>query len=341
MSRRPNYRIRPTLERRSFLRGLGASAVAAGALPSLTACGSSSDEGGEDADAFTFIVITDTHTRLPGNPDEVDYDGQENLDNLEGVVERINQDYPDAACVVVTGDLVGCLFSDDPDDYLTGEDNPAERFKALMDRLVAPYYPVLGNHDYQKGYDPDRGEGIMTSDITRIEAVWSKVLSMDPYYSDVIQGVRFVCLNSNRGPARFAACETCEEEAFCTGSFDDEQMDWLEAQLVQPEPCILFFHHPPFTDDPKRLWSVLPSFQVQEGDRFYAIAEAHRDKIFGVFVGHGHLWTKDHLFEKIQVYETSSTGDTNGDTQSFHVVRVSPSQGLTEVIKGDPSGRYM
>lgn len=341
MKRRPNLRIHPPLQRRSFLRGVAASAVAAGTLPSLTACGSSSDDPDGPDDSFRFVVISDTHYRMPGNADDGHYDNQENIDNLRGIVERINNEYPDAVCVVVTGDLVGCLFSDNPDDYLVGNENPAEGFKAVMDTLLMPYYPVLGNHDYQKSYDPDIDEGIMTDDITKIEAVWSKVLGIDPYYSDVVGGVRFICLNSNRGPARTQVCDTCDVEAFCTGSFDDEQMDWLETQLAQPERCILFMHHPPMTDDPARLWAMLPTFYVQQGDRFYSIVEAHRDRIEAIFVGHGHLWTKDTLYDTIQVFETSSTGDTNGDTQSFHLVEVSPTRGLVEVVKGNPDGRYM
>jgi hypothetical protein len=339
MTRTRNLRIHPSLGRRTFLGGLGASALSGTALPSLVACGDDAEEAEDDS--FTFIVISDTHVRLPGNPDEVDHKNQENLDHLEGVVATLNRDYPDAVCVVITGDLVGCLFSDDPADYLTGQTNPAEVFKHHMDQLAMPYYPVLGNHDYQKGYDPVLEEGIMTEDISRIEAVWNKVLGMDPYYADVVNGVRFLFLNSNRGPARTAVCETNEFEAFCTGSFDEEQLAWLEAQLTQPERCILFFHHPPFTDDPTSLWSLLPSFLVEKTDRFYEIVSTHRHRIDGMFVGHGHLWVKDTLFERIRVFETSATGDHNGDALSFHVVRASPTRGLLDVQMGNPNGRYM
>lgn len=339
MTRRRNLRLHPALERRSFLRGLGGSALSATALPYLNGCGD--EEGADQDDSFTFVVISDTHVRLPGNPDEVTYKSQANLDNLEGVVSTLNRDYPEAVCVVVTGDLVGCLFSDDPTDYLTGQANPAEVFKHHMDQLSMPYYPVLGNHDYQKGYDPVLEEGIMTDDLSRIEAVWNKVLGMDPYYADVVNGVRFVFLNSNRGPARHAVCETNETEAFCTGSFDDEQLAWLEEQLAQPERCILFSHHPPFTDDPTALWSLLPSFLVEKTDRFYEIVKTHRQRIDGMFVGHGHLWVKDTLFGNILVFETSATGDHNGDALSFHVVRASPTRGLLDVQMGNPNGRYM
>ena len=338
--KRPNHAIHPPLHRRSFLCGVGASALGAGMLPAVSGC-SSSDQADENDDSFSFVVISDTHVRLPGKPDEVTYENQENIDNLEGVVARINAELPDAACVVITGDMVGCLYSDDTADYGIGEDNPAERFKSILDKLVLPYYPVLGNHDYQKGYDAVLEEGIMTEDIGRIEAVWKKVLGIDPYYADVIRGVRFIFLNSNRGPARFDVCETNEKEAYCTGSFDDEQLAWLESQLTQPERCLLFLHHPPLTDDPMHLWSMLTSFQVQASDRFYEIVENNRSKIEAIFCGHGHLWCTDTLYETIEVFETSATGDHNGDATSFHLVRVSPTRGLVEVVKGDPAGRYM
>jgi len=35
----------------------------------------------------------------------------------------------------------------------------------------------------------------------------------------------------------------------------------------------------------------------------------YKDVIKGIFVGHGHMWVYDKLFDSIDVYETDSFGD--------------------------------
>ena len=285
--------------------------------------------------SFSFLIISDTHVRLPGYPDNDYYNNQLNIDNLESAVTRINLQYPHAAFVLVTGDLVGCLFSDDAADYLVGQENPAEEFKSIMDGLNIPYYVALGNHDYQKDYDPDTGEGIMTDNILNIEAVWKKVLGIEPYYSFVHEGVRFIVLNSNRGDASSVLCP------FCTGSFDDLQIEWLEKEMEKTEPCLLFFHHPLFTDNKTPYtWAVFPSFLVEEGDAFYLSAQTYKNKIKAIFVGHGHSWVSDTLYQTIPVYETGPIGDAAGSGENIHVITVDPDDNLYEVSIGNDAASY-
>lgn len=288
------------------------------------------EEGEAEAEAtplepFRFVIISDTHVRLPGNPDDADYDNQQNLDNLAAAVATINADYAAADFVAVTGDLAGALFSENVDDYGVGTENPAETFKEMMDQSTIPYYPVLGNHDYQKTYDPEMGEGISTGDILAIEAVWKKVLGIDPYYSVVHKGVRLLFLNANRGDLRNQVCTGCEVEAFCTGSFDEEQLTWLEGEFAQPEPVIIFLHHPLFTDDSKAFFSI-DTFLVAEDDPFYSLIEPEKDRILGIFAGHGHIFERDLLYGTIPVYETGSIGDSAGHPENIHVVDFDPEQ---------------
>ncbi len=291
--------------------------------------------------SFSFLIISDTHVRLPGNSDDDDYNNQLNIDNLESAVTRIDLQYPHADFVLVTGDLVGCLFSDNADDYLEGQENPAEEFKSIMDGLNIPYHVALGNHDYQKGYNTFDHEGIMTDNILKIEAVWKKVLGIDPYYSFVHEGVRFIVLNSNRGTARSEVCLFCKNEAFCTGSFDDLQIEWLEKEMKKTEPVLLFFHHPLFTDNKDYAWAgFLPSFLVEEGDAFYLIAQTYKDKIKGIFVGHGHSWVSDTLYQTIPVYETGPIGDKAGSGENIHVITVDPADNLYQVSIGNDSASY-
>lgn len=284
-----------------------------------------SDEDLLSSEKFSFVVITDTHVRLPGNPDDVKFSNAENLEKLELAVEKINEGAPDAAFVAVTGDLVGCLFSDDVEDYLTGQDNPAETFKEIMDNLLMPYYVVLGNHDYE--IDFKLGEGINAEDPAVPEAIWKKVLGIPPYHSLVYHRTRFLFLNSARGPARTKTCLGSIRESYCTGSFDEGQIEWLEQQLFEPEPSFLFFHHPVRTDNMlKAIWSAAGStFKVQKDDAFYDLAEDFKDDIQAIFVGHGHLWAHDTLHEEILVYETGSIADTMGNSNNIRIIEVDPS----------------
>lgn len=288
--------------------------------------------GGGDAqdstNAFKFIVISDVHVRLPGNPDDGLYNNAGNIAALSEAITRINAEQYDADLVMITGDLTGCLFSSNPADYGTGADNPAEAFKRMMDSLAMPYYAALGNHDYEDGVTAT-GEGTTSSDPAGMEAVWKKVLGIDPYYSFVHKGVRFVVLNANRGPSRTVPCPFATVELGCEGSFDEPQLSWLEGELIKSEPCLLFVHHPLITDQgAEATWSPAGSaMQVRADDRFYSIAAANRARIRGVFVGHGHFWEQGTLNGTIPVYETGSIGDFFGSSSNIRVVEVDPATG--------------
>lgn len=294
-------------------------------------------------EAFTFLVLSDTHVRLPENADNQDYNNEKNLNNLMSSIERINNELDSASFVVVTGDLVGCLFSDNPDDYCIGNDNPPERFKSMMDQLTIPYYALLGNHDYQKGYDTDFHEGIMTENPEKIEAVWKKVLGINPYYSFMSNGYRFILLNSNRGSAKDSVCMNCRNESYCSGSFDEEQMDWLENELKTGTPSLLFFHHPPITDNNhQKMWSGAGElYQLRKEDRFYDIASRYKSSIKAIFCGHGHIWGQDTLNHTTRVFETGSTGDGNGKKDNIHIVRINPASDIPEVSIGNPNEKYI
>ena len=178
--------------------------AAVAVLCALFGCNNNDDDNGgapshstTSTNTFKFVVISDVHVRLPGNPDDAFYDNATNIALFSEALTHIKAECPDADFVMVTGDMTGCLFSDNPADYGTGADNPAEAFKRMMDTLGMPYYAALGNHDYENGFSTSTGQGITSSNTVGIEAVWKKVLGNDPYYTFVHKGVRFIVLNSN------------------------------------------------------------------------------------------------------------------------------------------------
>jgi len=292
--------------------------------------------GGGDAnpitpsvDSFKFIVISDVHVRLPGNSDDIEYDNAKNLENFNGALDLIKKNHLDADFVIVNGDNTGCLFSHSLENYGIGEDNPAETFKAMMDTLGKPFYVTLGNHDYQDGFDVALRQGITASDPSNMEAVWKKVLGIDPYYSFVHKGVRFIILNSTRGPSYAEPCPSATVETGCKGSFDDTQMVWFENELQNPEPCLIFIHHPVITDhNALKTWSAAGlAMQVMDKDRFYTVVRSYKNCIKGIFVGHGHLKEKDTLEDTIPVHETASIGDAGGSSNNIRVVWMDPITG--------------
>lgn len=294
------------------------------------ACGCRLDnDTPEEPSPFEIIVISDTHVRLPGNTDDTHYDNQKNLTNLTQTINMINGNHSDADFLAITGDLVGCLFSEDPKDYQGHDDNPAERFKSIFDPLTLPYHVALGNHDYHIGFDPLTGEHIPSLNPEAVEAVWKKVLGTDPYYAFIHKGVQMIFLNSNRGHTMFIPCNGLETETRCLGSFDQEQMDWLESRLDRPEPAILFCHHPPQVDMDAAGSSFWTSFFSQSmtidiEERFYDIAASHQDKILAMFVGHWHLGLEYTLFDTIKVYHTGSIGDFWDDENNISIVKIDP-----------------
>ena len=297
----------------------------------FSGCGGGADDAGTaatpSADSFKIAVISDVHVRLPGNPDDTTYDNAGNISLYSSALNRIKTNHSNADLVIVNGDLTGCLFSNNPDDYGVGTDNPAETFKSMIDALGMPYYVILGNHDYEDGFNTTFHEGTTASDPAVMETIWKKVLGIDPYYSFVHKGVRFIMLNSTRGPRYNSVCASETVEKGCTGSFDDDQMDWLESQLANSEPCLVFLHHPLITDhNALKSWSNVG--QVRSGDRFYTIARTYKSRIKGIFVGHGHFNEHDTLEGVIPVYETAATGDYNGSSTHIRVVWMDPNTGV-------------
>ena len=282
-----------------------------------------------------FIVLSDTHIRIPGAPDDRFYDNSQSVANLEYAVSYINSRYAEADFVIVTGDLVGGLFSADPALYGIGLDTPADRFKSIMDNLSMPYHVALGNHDYLVGMAGDTGEGIGASDrqLDMVEAVWKKLFNIPPYYAFDAEGIRFYMLNSVTGSRRSELCPLETVERMCRGSFSNGQIDWLENDLAQHGKAFFFFHHPVLVEgtSPSE-WAFLgESYMVHRNDRIYDVLSRRAASILGVFTGHGHFSMNAILPGGTAVYETPSLGDMLSDPMHMNVVNVLPDTGEFEV----------
>lgn len=162
-----------------------------------------------------------THTRFPQPEEEfhfaivADRTGGARPGVFESAIERLNLLRPEL--VLSIGDLIQG-YSEDP----AAIDAEWNAFRALVQRLHAPFFHVPGNHDYTNAAEA---------------RAWEERLGA-PYYRFVYRGVLFLCLNTyeefqHRLPAK--------------------QVDWALAELER-EPSVrwtlVFLHTPLWVGEP-------------------------------------------------------------------------------------------
>jgi 3',5'-cyclic AMP phosphodiesterase CpdA len=255
---------------------------------------------------WRFVAMADTHL--------IDdfYDGVEGSDldtesiyltreRLEGARARINGYDPLPEAVFVAGDFIHNYPSDEWDFYLEHEtrwDVAAE----IVDGFDMPVWPGLGNHDYDV---PD-----IAHDFTH-ELFLAK-LGIEPYYAVDINGWRFLHLNNFLGETWDPDSELYDKSV---GSLGFEQLDWLEEQLAEELPSVVFLHYPLF----------LMAEQEPDGgamrDGLTAVLADHADTVRMVFGGHIHLW-----MDFTDSYDPPYIGlaSTRYDADSYAVWEVDP-----------------
>jgi len=242
---------------------------------------------GYPAGDFKFMVISDTHISNDVSKDE----------RLSELIEKINYgEFSGVELLFVTGDVVSSHYSDY--DSLDPGKNISRLHKAvnLFNKLTVPHYLIMGNHDYKIDSEHDSDYPFSLSYLRNMENIWEKETGRPPNCSFIHKGWKFICLSSFRGRQRVK-------------HFDDQQLDWLEKELDCNLPVLLFFHHPLKTDH-FRIWcSFSTRINPDRDERFYDILNKYKHSIKGIFVGHGHFWVHDKLFDSIQVYETDSFAD--------------------------------
>ena len=330
-------------DRRRFLRDLSAAGlVLQGSMLGLS-CKGRKDTGdsGQD-DIFYFAVISDLHLQ----------DDPEHLNNqvLEQTIDILNGFEVPLDFVLMAGDIVDELPSDDPGWYEDHDDTPLHRLQQQLQRLDMPAHMVLGNHDYYtNGEDVDSH---MVEDKAAREALFLDYAGMpSAWYRFEHQGVSFLGLSSMQDDARVGwTPNRC-------GSFGEEQLAWLEEQLADGGPFFLFFHHPLALDNvvAAGLASFFPfevpraegQYEKYEGteyegwtDPIYALLQEHAAQVLAIFVGHGHWFVQDE-YEGTAVLMGDSVGNSvqatsvwqGGEEQPmrYHIVACNLTKGTFEV----------
>ena len=260
----------------------------------------------QGSDRFLFAVISDTHI----------WSDPEALQNriFEQTAAILNSHSPPIDFVVLTGDIVHKLPSDDPTLYDEYPYTPLGEFVRLASLLAMPLYPVMGNHDYYTG---QKINDVITSDRHGRERLFMEKAGMPgPYYAFEHRGVTFYCLNSLQHDP------SVEWVPDLVGSFGPEQTAWLEDRLSDGKPAFLFHHHPLATEATVRAGLArFRPFEVPRADGhfqkykltvyrdftdpIYEVLKTHNDQIKAIFFGHTHLFMRDE-YEGIPLFMTDS-----------------------------------
>jgi len=236
---------------------------------------------------FKIIVLSDIHITNSESKDQ----------RFLKLVQEINADkYPGVELLVTAGDNVSSLYEKyTPDSSYTGY-NRLQRFMDIISQLKKPYLLTMGNHEFKIEKARDSDAPYDKTELLQMESIWQKTTGFKPYYSRSFNGWKFIVLNSM-------------DLRHVNRRFGKDQLAWLKNELQQDQPTLIFFHHPIRTDN-FRFWDdIMEIADSDDEPEFYSIIESNKSKIKGMFVGHGHLWVHDKLFDQIDVFETASFGD--------------------------------
>lgn len=258
---------------------------------------------------FHIMVLSDIHISSDGQKEHL----------LDSLVEKINEgSYPGVELLFVTGDVGSSFFKDFNADDPEKGDNRVRKAVNIFNNLKIPFHLAMGNHDHKRHSDRDSDIPFTKDEILEMEDFWRVTTGLEPNYSFIHKGWKFIIMNSMHGN-------------YLGKNFDEEQLNWLEKELQERNPLMLFFHHPIETDN-FRIWGKF--HQVMDSDQepiFYELLEGNKNRIKGIFVGHGHKWVHDKLFDSIEVYETSSMADD--EALSYYVVGIDTLANLISVGK--------
>ena len=153
-----------------------------------------------------FVHITDMHITADNQP----LYGLSPRGRLQRAIDCINEEFPDIAFVMMTGDLVN---RGTVDEYRV--------LKEIVASINAPHYMLLGNHDRRTAF--------------------REVFPATP-----MDGNGFVQFTFDVEDKHFIGMDSLDEGK-TDGLLCQQRLDWLRARLDERkgEEIFLFLHHPP------------------------------------------------------------------------------------------------
>jgi predicted MPP superfamily phosphohydrolase/uncharacterized protein YjiK len=215
----------------------------------------------KNQDNLKIGFITDAHFNAEKNKKTGGWKLQwRSREAMEEFVKKMNNDFkPDL--VVENGDLID---GKDKRSYQTWQE--ADK---MMQKLQAPFYHVLGNHE--------------TNSFKKSKWLELTGYNSTYYYKDINKKnaqYRVIVLDGNFLPDD---SDTTPDKHYYPGHISKKQWSWLEETLEdanrQNREVIVFVHQPPVTTDFFLNWGVFP-----QGPKLHELFKKHR--VRATFSGH-------------------------------------------------------
>lgn len=202
-------------------------------------------------------------------------------------------------------------------DFIDRRADEIAPLTALTDTSKAPFWHVLGNHEYK---DPT----------SRIEHVLAQYAMPERYYSRVIENYRFVIVDSSEegliahpeGTPEWQRGANLIENLKQSGAVNaypwnggigEKQLQWLQDQLAQAERdqqrVVIFSHHPVFPPGPLNMLNDKEIVSLNENSPGVSL----------FMNGHNHL---GGFGEKSNIPYITMSGVVEGPTNAFGIVNL-------------------
>ncbi len=241
--------------------------------------------------AIKFVQVTDTHFDSKNS-----YSGEV----LKRTVQDINR-LKDVSFVVFTGDNLNNPNAEDLDDFIK-----------IINKLKAPYYLVIGNHDVFKSKNLSKeryNEIVRENNIFWFHRKWNYLFRKKGYTFIVVDGAKEIIPGA-------------------VGYYRADTLEWLDKQLTknQKKPVIIFQHYP-IIDAPEFGSSRLKTHRTYQPEKYFDMLDLH-DNVIAIISGHFHVNSE---MMRNGVYHIS-TPSLLGNPHVYKIIDIVSKDGLSPII---------